>query len=67
MISMLASSVIDLGFEPLFGQTRLSKIVICCFAAKYATLRRKSKYWFARNKDNVSDWGDISIRGLLFQ
>jgi hypothetical protein len=21
----------------------------------------------ARNQDNVSEWGDISIRGLLFQ
>ena len=22
---------------------------------------------FARNQDNVSEWGDMSIRGLLFQ
>jgi hypothetical protein len=28
---------------------------------------RKSKDWLARNQDNVSEWGDISIRGLLFQ
>jgi len=25
------------------------------------------KYWFARNQDNVSEWGDMSIRGLLLQ
>jgi hypothetical protein len=28
---------------------------------------RKSKDWLARNQDNVSEWGDMSIRGLLFQ
>jgi len=27
---------------------------------------RKTKDWLARNQDNVSKWGDISIRGLLF-
>jgi hypothetical protein len=26
-----------------------------------------SKDWLARNQDNVSDWGDMSINGLLFQ
>ena len=34
---------------------------------KYASLRRKNKDWLARNQDNVSEWGDMSIRGLLFQ
>jgi hypothetical protein len=28
---------------------------------------RKSKDWLARNQDDVSEWGDMSIRGLLFQ
>jgi hypothetical protein len=28
---------------------------------------KKSKDWLARNEDNVSDWGDMSIRGLLLQ
>jgi hypothetical protein len=27
----------------------------------------KNKEWLARNQDNVSGWGDISTRGLLFQ
>jgi hypothetical protein len=40
---------------------------MCCFSAKHATLRRKSKDWLARHQDNVSKWGDMSIRGLLFQ
>ena len=40
---------------------------MCCFSAKYAGLRRKSKDWLARNEDNASEWSDISIHGLLFQ
>jgi hypothetical protein len=28
---------------------------------------RKSKDWLARNQNNVSEWGDMSIRGMLFQ
>ena len=47
--------------------TRKTKTGICCFSAKHAALRRKSKDWLARNQDNVSEWGDMSIRGLLFQ
>jgi hypothetical protein len=43
------------------------KIDICCFSAKHAALRRKSKGWLAQNQDNVLDWCDISIHGLLFQ
>jgi len=27
----------------------------------------KSKDWLARNQDNVSEWGDMSTCGLLFQ
>jgi hypothetical protein len=27
----------------------------------------KNKDWLDQNKDNVSEWGDMSIRGLLFQ
>ena len=49
------------------GQTKDYKIGICCFSAKHAALRRKSKDWFIRNQDNVSEWGNMSIRGLLFQ
>jgi hypothetical protein len=67
MVSMLASSAVDCGFEPRSGQTKDYKIDICCFSGKHAALRRKSKDWLARNQDNVSEWGDMSIRGLLFQ
>ena len=42
MVSMLASSAVDRGFEPWSGQTKDSKIGICCFSTKHAALRRKS-------------------------
>ena len=66
MVSMLASSVVDRGYKPRSGQTKDYEIGICCFSAKYAALRRKSKDWLARNQDNMSEWCDMSIRGLLF-
>jgi hypothetical protein len=59
MVSVLASSAIDCGFEPRLGQTKDYKIGICCFSAKHAALRRKSKDWLTRN---VSEWSDMSIR-----
>ena len=67
MVSMVASSTVDRGFEPRSGQTKDYKIGICCFSANHAAPRRKSKDWLARNQNNVSEWSDISTRGLLFQ
>ena len=67
MVSVLASSAVDRRFEPWSGKTKDSKIGICCFFAKHAALRRNSKDWLARNQNNVSEWSDRSIRGLLFQ
>ena len=67
MVSVLASSAIDRGFEPRSGQTKHYKIGICCFSVKHAALRRKSKDWLSRNQNNVSEWSDMSTHGLLFQ
>jgi short-subunit dehydrogenase len=67
MVSVLAPSVIDRGFDPRSDQTKHYAIDMCCFFAKHAALRRMSKDWLARNQDNVSEWSDKSIRGLLFQ
>ena len=67
MVSVLASSVVDRGFESQSGQTKDYKIGICCFSAKHAALRRKSKDWLVRNQNNVSEWSDMSTRGLLVQ
>ena len=67
MFSVLASSAEDRGFEPRSGQTNDYKIGICCFFAKHAALRRKGKNWLVRNQNKVSEWNNMSTRGLLFQ
>ena len=67
MVSELASSLVDRGFEPRSGQTKDYNIGICSFSVKHAALRRKSKDWLARNQDNVSELDDMSISGMLFQ
>jgi hypothetical protein len=59
MVGVLASNEVDRGFETLSGKTKEYKIGICCISAA----RRKSKDWLARN--NVSGWGDMSIRRLV--
>jgi hypothetical protein len=67
MGSTITSSTTNFGFEPRSGQTKDHKIGICCFSARHAALRRKSKDWLAWNQDNVSEWSDMFIRRLLFQ
>jgi len=67
MVSVFASSTGDRGFESRSGQTKDYKIGNCCFSAKHAALGRKSNDLLAQNQDNVSEWGYMSIRGLLFQ
>ena len=64
---MLASSVVNRGVMPRSGQIKDFEIGICCFSAKHAALRSKIKDWLAQNQDNVSEWGDMSTCGLLFQ
>jgi hypothetical protein len=56
---VFASSAVDRGFEPQSGQTKGYTIGICCFSAKYESLRRKSKDWLARNMNNVPEWSDM--------
>jgi hypothetical protein len=43
------------------------EIGICCLSAHHVAIKWKSKDWLARNQDNMSEWNDMSIRGLLFQ
>ena len=43
MVSVLASSAVDRGFEPRSGLTKDCKIGMCCFSAKHAALRGKSR------------------------
>ena len=65
MVSVLAPSTVYCGYELRSCQTKEYKIGICCFSAKNAALRRKSKDWLARNQNNVSEWSDISTQLLL--
>jgi hypothetical protein len=67
MVSVVALSAADRVFNARSGQTKDYDIGICCFSAKHAALRSKNKDWFARNQNNVSEWSDMSIHGLLFQ
>jgi hypothetical protein len=66
-VSVLSSSVVDRGFETRSGETKDYKIGICCFFARHAALRRKSKDLLARNQNNVSEWSNMSTCRLLFQ
>jgi hypothetical protein len=36
-------------------------------SVKQAALMKKCKYWLARNQDNVSEWCDMSFRGLFYE
>jgi hypothetical protein len=65
MVNMLASSVVDRGFELRSGQTKDYKIGMSRFSAKHAVLSRKSKDWLARNQNSVSEWSDLYTRELL--
>ena len=65
MVSVLASSVVGCGFAHRSGQTKDYKIGSCCFSAKDAALRSKSKDWLARNQDNVSKYSDMSTLTVI--
>ena len=67
IVSVLISSVVDRGLESRSGQTTGYDIVICCFSTKHAALMRNSKDCLARIEDNVSEWSDMFIHGLLYQ
>ena len=65
MVSVVASSEVNREFKSRSAQTQDYEIGICCFSAKHAALRRKSKDWLARNL-NVSEWSDMSTQDCCF-
>ena len=67
MVSVLDASAVDSWFESRSVQTKDYKMCMCRFSAKHVALKRKNKDWLDRNQANVFEWGDMSIRGLLFQ
>ena len=56
MVSVITASVLDSGFESRSDQSNDYKIGICCFFAKNAALRNKSKDWLASNQNSVFEW-----------
>ena len=65
MVRMLVSSALDCGFVSRSGQTKDYKIGDCCFSSKHAASHNISKDWLAWNHDNVSEWSDLSLCGLV--
>ena len=55
MVTVLASSSVDPGFEPRSGNTKHYKIGICYFSINHAAFMRKDKDWLARYQANVSE------------
>jgi hypothetical protein len=64
---MLDSGAVDRGFDLRLGQTSDFSIGIYCLSVNHAALRSKINDWLARIQDNVSEWSDMSTRGLLLQ
>ena len=67
MISVLVSNAVDCGFDPMSGQSKDYNIDIRYSSTKHSALMSKSKDWLAQNQNNVSEWHDMSTRGLLLQ
>ena len=66
MVSVLALSAVDCGFEPRSGQTKDYENGICCFSAKHTSVRSKNKDWFSRSQDNVFECSDMSTYSCCF-
>ena len=48
IVRVLALCAVDREFELRSGQTKDYEIGICCFSAKHAALKCKSKVWLIR-------------------
>ena len=53
MVSVLASSVVDLLVRASVGSKKDYKIGMCCFSAKHAESKNKNKAELARNQENM--------------
>ena len=67
MVSVLASSVVDSWIRyPIVSNERQYNWYLLLL--NYArSIKEKKQDWLAMNQDNVSEWCDMSTRGLLFQ
>ena len=57
MVSVLALSAVDRGFEPHRVKPKTKLVFVA------SPLSTQSKDLLTRNQINVSEWGDMSIRG----
>jgi hypothetical protein len=55
MVSMVATSAVDCGFESRSGQNKDCKIGICCFSAKHEGVGGKT------------EWSNMSISTISIQ
>ena len=67
MVSMLTLSAVDRGFESRSVKPKTIKLVFVAspLSTQHSGERTKTGWLGIRN--NVSEWGDMSIHGLLFQ
>jgi hypothetical protein len=67
MVNVIAWSGMDRGYAPQSGQIKDYEDDICCFNTKPVVFRTKCKDWWARKRDNVSEWSDMTwTLGLVF-
>ena len=62
MVSVLASSVVDRGFESRSGQTKDYAIGICCFSAKHTGIKEKEQRLVGSESERyVYLWTVVSV------
>ena len=57
---VLVSNVVYRVFETQSAKIKNYKCGMYCFSAKYVALKSKNEDWLAWNRDNVSEWRDMS-------
>ena len=62
MVSVLTAGVVYRGLKSRSDKTRDYQIGFC----SASPLSSHSKDWLAGNQGNLSEWGHMSNRGLLF-
>ena len=64
IVSVLASR--SLYHSLYIGRVKPKTLILLSFSAKHATSRGMSKDWLVQNRDNGSEWRDMSTCGLMF-
>ena len=61
------TTVCGTGETYVFAAKKKTLIYICKTSVKYTVLGIKSRDCLAQNQDNVSEWSNMFIHGLLVQ